>query len=260
MKTTFRKRKNGLPIILVMLFSIFCTPAFSEITANPKNNFCFKPGEKLSYKLCWGLIPAGFAELSVEPPKELDGETALHFLLTIRTNSFMDHIYKVRDRIESFTDLELDNSLLYIKNQHEGKTIRNISVNFDLENHTATHINSWEKREPIPISEKTLDPLASLFYVRNQPLSEGLEITRPVTDGKKNVLGVARVIKREKIQVGDIEYDTFVVEPDLKDVRGVFEKSDKSKLTLWISADDRRQVVKIKSKVVVGSFTGTLIN
>jgi len=60
--------------------------------------------------------------------------------------------------------------------------------------------------------------------------------------------------------VGGKDYDTYLVEPDLKDVRGVFEKSRKSRLRLWITADEQRLLVKIKSKVVVGSFTGTLMN
>jgi hypothetical protein len=41
-------------------------------------------------------------------------------------------------------------------------------------------------------------------------------------------------------------------------VGGVFEKSPDAKLQLWVSADYRRLPVKLKSKVIVGSFTGEL--
>jgi hypothetical protein len=70
---------------------------------------------------------------------------------------------------------------------------------------------------------------------------------------------VVRVIKREEIRLHDKIYETFLIEPDLKGVRGVFEKSKKSRLTLWVTADEKRIVVKIKSKVAIGSFTGTLV-
>jgi hypothetical protein len=120
-------------------------------------------------------------------------------------------------------------------------------------------LNHGQAHKAIDVKDETLDPLASLFYIRKQPLAENLEIIKSVTDGKKVVRGVARVVRREKLIVSGIEYDTFLVEPDLKEVRGVFEKSRKSRLKLWITGDDRRLLVKIRSKVAVGSFTGTLV-
>jgi len=46
-----------------------------------------------------------------------------------------------------------------------------------------------------------------------------------VSDGRKCIVGKAKVIKREKIKVKDTVYDTFLVEPDLEQLGGVFEKA-----------------------------------
>jgi len=73
-------------------------------------------------------------------------------------------------------------------------------------------------------------------------------------------MGEATVIKREKITVADRTYDTFLVEPDLKHIGGVFEKSKKAKLEIWVTADTQKIPVKIKSKVIVGSFVAELIS
>ena len=81
-----------------------------------------------------------------------------------------------------------------------------------------------------------------------------------MTDGKKNILGRARLIKRETITVPSGTYDTFLIEPDIEHVGGVFEKSKDAKIELWVSADERRIPVRLKSKVVVGSFVGELIS
>ena len=124
---------------------------------------------------------------------------------------------------------------------------------------SAVYSNKGVGQNAIAIKDGTIDPLASIYYVRKQSLAENLEIIKPVTDGKKVVSGVARVVRRERLKIGGIKYDTFLVEADLKEVRGVFEKSKKSKLRMWITADNRRLLVKVKSKVVVGSFTGTLV-
>lgn len=220
--------------------------------------FPFQPGEKMVYNLRWGLVPAGYAELQVLPFTEIDGEKVWHFMMSVRTTEFVDLFYKVRDRIESYPDLTLTGSRLYKKKQREGSTDRDVLVRFTRAPATAAYSDKGEVREPIEIDKETLDPLASLYYIRTQPLAENLEIVRPVTDGKKAVQGRARVVKRETVEVGGREYRTFLIEPDLKDVRGVFEKSDKSKLQLWITDDRRRLLVKVKSKVIVGSFTAEL--
>ena len=39
----------------------------------------------------------------------------------------------------------------------------------------------------------------------------------------------------------------------------VFKKSKKAKIQIWLTADDRRIPVRIKSKVVVGSFVADLV-
>jgi hypothetical protein len=46
----------------------------------------------------------------------------------------------------------------------------------------------------------------------------------------------------------------------LEHIGGVFEKSKNARIRLWVTADERRILVKVKSKVVVGSFTGELIS
>lgn len=96
------------------------------------------------------------------------------------------------------------------------------------------------------------------YWFRLHPLKDALEVKSPVTDGKKLVLGQAQVIRREKVKVEAGEFDTYLVQPELKHIGGVFEKSKDAKLNVWVTADERRIVAKIRSKVVVGHFTGEL--
>ena len=123
---------------------------------------------------------------------------------------------------------------------------------------TAQYVNGNDVREPIAITEGSFDPLSIFYWSRFPPLAVGGRLQRPVTDGKKHVLGVAHVVRRERIRVPAGSFDTFLIEPDLRHVGGVFEKSPDAKLQLWVTADRRRLPVKLKSKVVVGSFTGEL--
>jgi hypothetical protein len=104
----------------------------------------------------------------------------------------------------------------------------------------------------------TFDPLSVFYAFRLYNLKEDDEITIPATDGKKMLLGKLNVIKREMITVNGISYDTFLVEPELGQLGGVFEKSKDAKLQIWVTADSQRIPVRIKSKVAVGSFIAEL--
>jgi hypothetical protein len=52
---------------------------------------------------------------------------------------------------------------------------------------------------------------------------------------------------------------TPLLEPDLEHIGGVFEKSKNAKLMVWVTADEARIPVKVKSEVIVGSFVAELI-
>ena len=220
----------------------------------------FVPGERLTFILKWTVIPAGEAVLEVLPQEHMAGIDAHHFVLTARSNAFVDAFYMVRDRIDAWADSAMRQSLLYRKKQHEGRTRRDITVSFDWEDMTVQYTNADEVREPVSISAGTFDPLSIFFWSRSANLVVGGRIQRPVTDGKKHVMGVADVVRRETVTVSAGTFDTFLIEPDLTHVGGVFEKSPDAKIQLWVSADYRRLPVKLKSKVIVGSFSGELVS
>jgi hypothetical protein len=218
----------------------------------------FEPGETLQFLLRWEFVPAGKATLTVAPISEIDGEPAYHFILSVKTNKFLDMFYKVRDKIESFTDTSMTHSVRYHKNQREGRRKRNATVTFDWKNNQAQYTRDNKTRVPVDLEPGAFDPLGIFYFVRNSCLETGVVVERPVSDGKKCVIGIGHVVKRETVTVPAGTFDTLLIEPDLKDVKGVFEKSDDSNILIWITADSRHIPVKIESKVVIGSFMGEL--
>ena len=81
-----------------------------------------------------------------------------------------------------------------------------------------------------------------------------------VADGKKLIKGTGKIIKKQKIKIAGKSYNTLLVEPEMEGVSGVFKKSKKSKLQIWVTDDKRRIPVRIKSKVTVGSFVANLVS
>lgn len=220
----------------------------------------FYPGEKLTFQIKWSFIPAGEAVLAVLPLETMDGVKSYHFVMLARTYAFIDIFYKVRNRIDAYTDVEMTRSILYKKKQHEGRTKRDIVVNFDWERIEAQYSNFGEKKTPVSILPGSFDPLSVLYAFRLHDLKENIEIQIPVTDGKKSIMGKARVVKKEKIKLTSGTYDTYLVEAEIRHIGGVFEKSKDAKLNVWVTADERRLPVKITSKVIIGSFVAELIS
>ena len=254
------KLSKFLIAVFILSFILIVSPGNIDADLATEDNFPFSPGEKLTFKLKWEMIPAGEAVLEVLPIETRNGTNSYHFVMTAKTTPFIDVFYKVRDRIDSYVDLDMTHSLLYTKNQKEGSHKREVSVYFDWAKNEATYSNYGKKRKPISILPGSFDPLTVFYYFRLFKLQENSEIEIPITDGKKSVRGVGRVIKRETLKLSSGTYDTFLIEPDLKHIGGVFKKSKDAKITLWVTADCRRIPVKIMSKVVIGSFTGELVD
>jgi hypothetical protein len=250
----FIKRNTLLSIISLFL------PLLFIVNLNAmERTVHFRPGEKMVFKVRWEFIPAGDAVLEVLPYETINGEKSFHFVFTARTNRYVDLIYKVRDRVESYTDLEITRAVLYKKEQ-KGKIKKEVVVTFDWKNRFAQYSNSDNQLEPIFIMPGTFDPLSIFFSFRLYDLNKETKVVTPVTDGEKSVLGVVTKIKRERIKVSAGEYDTYLVEPEMENIDGVFKKSKKAKLQIWVTADERRIPVKIKSKVAVGSFVADLVS
>ena len=245
-----------LTAIMIFFAIMSCFPA--EPSAG--RDLPFHPGEKMAFEVRWSGILAGEADIELLPVEGLNGVELYHIMFTAKTSPFVDIFYKVRDRIDSYTDAEMTHSFLY-KQIHQGRSKKEITVEFDWERQEAKYsVSGGEEREPISIMPGTFDPLSVYYAFRLHDLNNEIEYDIPLTDGKKLIMGKAKVIRREDIKVAGVSYDTFLVEPGMEDIGGVFEKSRNAKIQIWVTADDRRVPVRIKSKVKVGSFVADLVS
>lgn len=247
-------------IFTLMSLPILNRIASAQTQAEEENKPAFEPGEKLQYSLGWQFIVAGYATLEVLPNTALNGQKIRNFSMKARTRKTVDHIFKVRDTLSSRAEYEVRRSHGFTKIQREGKTKRDVTVDFDWAKKKATYFEArGKKTRVIDIPENTLDPLSAFYFVRNQKLEVGKVIKGPMTDGKRTKEAEIKVVKRERIKVNGKKYDTFKLRPNLKDLGGVFEKSKKAKMEIWCTTDHRHIPVLMKSKVAVGSFKAELI-
>lgn len=220
----------------------------------------FGPGEKLTYEIHWTFIHAGDAVLEVMPDTEMNGVPARHFKATAKTVPWVDKIYKVRDTMEAWTDMDVTHALRYKKDQNEGTYHKKVDLIFDKEKNQSLRYVRGELKHTLDQPVDVFDPMSILFSFRKNILYKTMKFGANVTDGKKAVVGEAFVEGVETVEtpMGDIR--AFKVRLDIKHLSGVFKKSKDAELVVWFSADARRIPVKVRSKVKVGHFTLELVD
>ena len=210
----------------------------------------FGVGEKLVHAIQYGLIYAGDATLEIRNIAVLDSVKTYHVVSLARTNRAFDLVYKVRDHHESFIDYDNLYSVRFEKHLREGKFRRDESVTFDQNKHLAIY-----KNREVGIPPMTQDFLSALYYVRTVDLKIGDAIYLANHTGGKNYPIYVKVIGRETVDVPAGKFDCIVIEPVLK-TSSIFKHE--GKLTIWLTDDNLRMPVLLRSKVVVGSFEARL--
>jgi hypothetical protein len=247
---------TGLKVIMaaavVWLISPFGLCVAADYTSRP-----FAPGEKMTFDLTWGGIGAGTAVLQIHPRTTLWGIEAYHFEMTVRSTKTIDRIFKIRDRFESYADLNISHSLLYKEKIREGGYRKNRVITFDWRKNELSYVSDNKKPKQLPIMPGTFDPLAAFYFLRLQPLTTVKQVECPITDGKRNVIGRVNVVGREIIRVGGRAYDTVVLEPVLKDVE-LFSASENAGIRMWVTTDGRRIPLRVESQVAFGFFRAEL--
>lgn len=212
--------------------------------------------ERLEFELSYSGITAGHA---VQEVKQVGAET--HIVSTAKSADWLRFFFPVDDRIESYLvsgtpPLYIGSPRLYQERKHEGKTITNREARFDrqkLEVTMVDHRNKVEKKATI--TKRTYDTLSSFFYFRTIPLQVGTSYFIDMYDCNRLWNTEVKVLRREELATPLGRFKTIVIQPMLKS-EGIFART--GDMFIWLTDDDRRIPVQMKSKVIVGSVTATL--
>lgn len=212
-------------------------------------------GETLEFEVRWGVIPAGRATLKVRDA----GEGRLSFQAEAETLAYVSTIYPVRERIESTVLLPGLQALRYRQDSKEGwGRAKESEILFDPVQGVARYFRDQEAKKSLLVPPGVQDPLSCFYAYRSLDLPDDDEVRLDVTDGKKLITGVVRVLGREEVETPAGTFRTVRIEPILEDLGGIFKKSPGARIFVWITDDEWRRPVKLQSKVVIGHFTAEL--
>ena len=240
------RRYPMLLAVLVVLAGGSAAPAEDAAEVVPAPTV-FGPGEKMEFSIDYGVVNAGNGTLEVIGLTTHGGRQVYHIQSRANSNRFFSAFYKVRDKVTSFIDVETLGSVYFHKRLREGDYRKNVEIEFDHGTNQA-HYKDGRSFEILP---GTHDVLSAFFYVRNLDLAPGKVYSVPAHSSRKTYDLKVIVHGRESVEVEAGTWDCFVVEPKIEG-DGLFKHE--GKLTMYISDDEHRIPVLIKTKVPVGSI------
>ncbi len=223
-------------------------PAPGETEVLPALSRPFRPGESLKFSVQWGPVHAGTATLEVPSLLEWNGHPAYRLVARAESNAFVSRFYKVRNYIESIWDKDDNFSYRYTEDRHEGKYTEINEIVFDQVRNEAR----YKDGRTFPVPPRVQDALSAFYYARTQALPIGGSLIFDYHASRKSQPLEVRVLGRERVTTPAGTFNCVGIEPLLR-AGGVFK--NKGKLWIWLTDDDRRMPVMMRSKVAIGSVS-----
>lgn len=245
----FSLRLQMLAVWLLMLSVPVCSYSGAE-------DMWFPVGERMEYKLMWGVIPVGMAEFQTYWDN-MDGKDVIVIRVVARTTAIVGRIYPVEDFIESIVDPETFLPIRYTQRLREGRHARDDEVTFRHDEGVAVwRAIGRDQTRNIEINEDTRDVLTLTYKMRGEAFKVGEKAAfKVLVDDKLYDLSVEGVAKTE-MAVSDVgRISCLEVEPKAK-FGGIFVR--KGRVRLWFSEDDRRVCVKMTGKVPIAELKAVL--
>jgi len=241
------RRSTSLARGLGFALPLVCAAALAGDDPPAAAPTVYGPGEKMTFSIDYGPINAGDGTLEVLGVMDFQGRTVYNIESRANSNRFFSSVYKVRDKVISYIDVETLVSLYFYKRLREGDYKKTVEITFDHEAGKARY-SSGKEYDTTPGVQ---DVLSAFFYVRNLDLAPGAVFHVPAHSSRKTYDLKVFVHGRERVEVEAGTWDCFVVEPMIEG-DGLFKHE--GKLTMYLTDDEHRIPVLIKTKVPVGSI------
>ncbi len=222
----------------------------------------FKDGEWFRFRMSYsGFFKAGNATLSVKETT-LNGKPVFHVVGKGWTTGAIKWFFKVKDRYESYFDVESNLPYKFIRKINEGGHKKDVEIDFDQEKKTALVFNKkYNRKRTIETKPNVQDMVSTFYYLRNKldvsKLNPGDEIFLDMFFDEENYGFKLKYLGKETIKLGNSigKVEALKFRPYVMAGR-VFKEEES--LTLWVSNDKNKVPLRIKADLAVGSLRADL--
>ena len=204
----------------------------------------FAIGESLSYSVKFGFARIGSASMFVKGAAQVRGVDVIQTQFRITGGTFF---FKINDLMQSWIEPRSFASLRFWQDISEGDYTAHRRYEFFPDRSTYQQDDRAEQ----PSVPAPLDDGSFLYFIRTQPLEVGREYTYDRSfDPESNPVRI-RVVRRERVRVPAGEFNAIVLQPMIR-TSGIFSEGGRAEI--WLTDDDRRMMLQMKSKLSFGSL------
>ncbi|MBM4158190.1 MAG: DUF3108 domain-containing protein [Ignavibacteria bacterium] len=262
--------KKLIFLVVIVIFVLANLSEAQDDTTKARRQFrkinqsAFGLGETLIYEINYGFVTAGTATLSVASDYiTVNGRRCYDIQLRVVSSPSFEWIYKVNDYYRCYMDAEGLFTWKFEQHIREGNYKRDFEAIFDQENlRVKTYTGETEPKKfegEFDIPEYVQDIMSAFYYARTLDLnSMGPGSTIQLQNFYKDKVYPLNVKFHEKTteDVPAGEFRTIKLEPLVKE-GGLFKSE--GEILVWVTDDDRKMPVLVKSKVLIGSIKVELI-
>jgi len=232
-------------VLAAALLAMTVLPAVPAV-AGAQGAHPFQPGERMTYDVRFSAMKVGTGSMEVRGITEVRGRPAYHTVFRVRGGT---PFYRVNDVFESWFATDDLSSLRFHKDQDEGPKER--QVKYEIYPERQAYNETTKNKGEQPSVEQPLDEGSFLYLVRTVPLEPGqtYHFNRYFKPDRNPV--TIRVLRRERIKVPAGTFDAIVVRPVIKS-KGIFSEGGRAEV--WLSDDENRMLLQIKSRLSIGSL------
>lgn len=264
--TKMKRLENmrSIALLLITIISLGFLNVVQAQTPKPKRAL-MNEGEVLTYtaEFQWGLIKpdAGSAVMTMRKVNE-NGTNLFAYKIALRTSSFFDKIYYLRDEVESYftPDLKFVKSIKYL-NERKKPSTRNMTMTYRDGKPVKYHFLK-ERRGNIMRDTTVMlnsnypvvDLFGSVIYLRSldaKNLRLGDKLTITVIDNAD--ITTATIIYKGKVDFKVNKKNRYHTLKFVVDIKNNKFESQKESMEAWISDDENLIPICLKSKLKLGA-------
>lgn len=261
---SFRRFLCCMIVSLTLCAGFLCIPVFGYDQPEQDDKAAAATGVEFQprlgtfhYEIHWVKTRVATSTVTIEQ----DGE---FFRLTAdqKSTKFLDRIYRIRYRGTTqvkVQDLSPDESIIH---EEVKKRKKKQETSYDAQSKTATVVETRSNDDQTVVEKKTyelktdsgiVDVFSAIFLARSFDWSVGERHQFLIFIGDKQYQVTMDCIGKRNLSVADTVIPVYIIRPGTRRTDKAKESKIANKTRIYISADESRDIVKVKSESGFGS-------
>lgn len=248
-------------LLLILLLPFLLMSAGSNNGYRHVPTDAFSAGEKITYRVHYGFVTAGEAELNIDKKiHQINDRPSFHIEIKGRTTGLADKLYNVKNTWGTYLDTMAVVPHQFYRKIEEGNYRKNEVVHFKQLSQKAVVTdlsrNGKEivKNEAFEVPAHVQDLVSGYYYLRTlnyKNLKPGELIKIDAFFDKEVYDFKVRFVGREKVKTELGKLNALVISPQLPE-NSLFVGENAVKV--WLSDDEHKIPLKIRANMYVGAI------